>query len=64
MRNRPMPAIKRTNKMREERRELSSNDFHVYIMREDIARATVERVLIGRFVDDEQIEKVYDEMDF
>jgi len=64
MRNRPMPAIKRTNKMREERRELSSNDFHYWVIKEEIARETAERVLTGRFVDDEQIEKVYDEMDF
>lgn len=48
--------------MRERRKE--SNDFHAYIMEIMKDEKRQERVLIERFVDDEQIEKTLCEDDF
>lgn len=64
MRNRPLPTIKRTNKMREKVRDVDSIYFHQYLIDEFKKEETQKRILTGRFVDDEQIEEILCKDDF
>ena len=61
-RNRPLPTIKRTNKMREKIKALHFT-YHCYgKYHQDFQ--TVRRINLQRFVDDEQIKEINYNYDF